>query len=684
MSRLALAAFLVPLLTAAALAEGPARNHDVTLDDYFTLAGVTEAVPSPDGTLVAYAEARWQASTDDRKSDLWLADAATGRARRLTFDRADDRSLAWAPDGRSLYFLGGRKREGERRPPYDGTTQVWQVAAEGGEPRAVTHVEGGVRAWELARDGRSLYYLLDRDDEQGEWKDLRGQFKEVVPADAVRKVSVVWKLDLQTWRATKLIDEVRYVHEMSVAPGGRRVALITAPDERVVSFEGRSRVDVFDVAAGKCTPLPDKLWRQEAPSPYAWLEGLAWSPDGRHLAFNTIFDGYPAEAIVAEWPGGRPNTFRLRRPDGASVRGYGSPLQWRAPGCLCVILEEKARARLCEVTDVGGGKQGSVRVLTPGDVAVSAFRWNAAGERGAVVLADPGHFPDVHLMTPGGEPRRLTDVNPQAASWKMPRTSVVSWKGARGDTVEGVLELPPDSAEGKPVPLVVDLHGGPTAANTFAAEYRIYTGRTLLPARGYAVLSPNYRGSTGYGDKFLTDLVGQENGVEVEDILAGVDALVERGVADRDRLAVMGWSNGGYLTNCVIAKTTRFKAASSGAGIVDTVMEWGTNDEPAYMVALKGGLPWSRPDVFRRTSPTYALDKVRTPTIIHVGGSDERCPPPHSRMLYRALSEYNHVPTQLLVYPGEPHGLRKYRHHKAKLSWDLAWFDRHVLGKGGR
>jgi dipeptidyl aminopeptidase/acylaminoacyl peptidase len=208
-------------------------------------------------------------------------------------------------------------------------------------------------------------------------------------------------------------------------------------------------------------------------------------------------------------------------------------------------------------------------------------------------------------------------------------------------------------------------------------QFWIY-GRTLLPAKGYALLSPNYRGSTGYGDKFLIDLVGRENDIEVTDILKGVDFLIEEGIADPDRLGVMGWSNGGYLTNCILTKTTRFKAASSGAGIVDSVMEFGSNDEPAYPLVFNKGFPWTTPEIYHRSSATYQLDKIRTPTLIHVGGNDERCPPAQSRFLHRVLKEYLKVPTELLVYPGEPHGLTKYKNRKAKMEWDLAWFDKYI------
>jgi dipeptidyl aminopeptidase/acylaminoacyl peptidase len=230
--------------------------------------------------------------------------------------------------------------------------------------------------------------------------------------------------------------------------------------------------------------------------------------------------------------------------------------------------------------------------------------------------------------------------------------------------------------------MIVELHGGPTAATPYCLQFWIY-GRTLLPAKGYALLSPDYRGSTGYGRKFMTDLVGRENDIEVQDILAGVDAMIAQGLADPDKLGVIGWSNGGYLTNCIITWTDRFKAASSGAGILDMVIQWGSEDTPGHVVNYQRGLPWETPDAYRKSSPVFGLAKVKTPTLIHVGGADPRCPPAHSRGLYRALRRYLNVPTELVVYPNEGHGLTTYKNRKAKMEWDLAWFDRHILGKGG-
>ncbi len=154
--------------------------------------------------------------------------------------------------------------------------------------------------------------------------------------------------------------------------------------------------------------------------------------------------------------------------------------------------------------------------------------------------------------------------------------------------------------------------------------------------------------------------------------------MIQRGIADPNRIGVMGWSNGGFLTNCLITKSNRFRAASSGAGVLDMVIQWCTEDTPGHVINyMSGALPWSNPEAYRHGSPMYELDKVKTPTLIHVGGDDPRVPPAHSRALYRALRHYLHVPTELIVYPGEGHGLTTYTNRKAKMKWDLAWFCRY-------
>ena len=243
---------------------------------------------------------------------------------------------------------------------------------------------------------------------------------------------------------------------------------------------------------------------------------------------------------------------------------------------------------------------------------------------------------DIFLFGPDGKDgKQLTEINAHTSAWALPKISIVRWKGKDGKPVEGLLEVPADYKPGKPLPTIVNLHGGPTSAWPYSMVHG-YLGSVVYASQGYAYFSPNYRGSTGYGDDFITDLVGKENDVDVSDILNGIDQLIADGVADRTRIGIAGWSNGGYLTNCLISKTNRFKAASSGAGIVDQTMEWGINDEPAFPVVFSGGTPWQVPDAYRRTSPIFQFADVRTPTLFHVGENDPRCPKGQSEAAHRA------------------------------------------------
>jgi len=673
------AVVLTPL--PAARADEPVRDHTIVAEDYFTLAFIQYCAASPDGRFVAYTDMRWEPPAEKRNTDIWVVACDSRRAQRLTFDPAGDGNAQWSPDSRWVYFSSGRKREGETRPPYDGKPQVWRVSVDGGDEFPVTRVDGGIESFELSQDGDAVYYTKSAEEQEDEWKDLKTEFAHIEYGHGTTHAAELWKLDLNTWRSEKLVAEKRYIRYFAVSPDERYVGMITDPTDALITHEGRSRVDVYDASSRKVITLPDQLWRVNAPSPYGWLGDPAWSSDSRVFAFTVMFDGYPTQLFAADFSGAEPQVWRLNRPAGIEVMGT---LHWR-PGSrdLAFRAEHRARCRVYCIRDVGGGRQGADLILTPGDVAVDTFSFTGTGEKLAYGSTGPASFNDLFLISalqPDQQPAQLTDVNPQATTWELPQLSLVQWRGADGADVEGILELPPAYKPGDgPLPLVVELHGGPTASTLYSLRFWIY-GRTLFAAQGYALLSPNYRGSTGYGDKFLTDLIGRENDIEVKDILAGVDALVERGLADPEKLGVMGWSNGGFLTNAVITQSPRFKAASSGAGIIDQLMQWGTEDTPGHVINFTGGFPWQQPAVYRQASPIYVLDRVRTPTIIHVGGADPRVPPAHSRTLYRGLKEYVGVPTELLVYPDEEHSLSTYQNRLAKMKWDLAWFDKYLRG----
>ncbi|MHC4414949.1 MAG: S9 family peptidase [Planctomycetota bacterium] len=662
----------------------PVRAHDITADDYFSLSWISHCVMAPDGRRVAYVERRWDEELDGRNADLWVVSTegtdGTHPRRRLTFDHAADLSPSWSPDGRWIYFTSARKQGDDAKPPYNDKTQVWRISVDGGNIIPVTRQPEGILGYELSVDGRSLYFTAGvKTVEADAWKPLRETHDDLDYGHGVVTFSQLWKLDLESWRQEKLVDEKRVIVTFRVAPDERRVAMVTRPDNTLLSNEGWSTIDVYDTASGSVTALPDTQWRDEAPSPFGWIVEPCWSSDSAAFAFRVDFDGYPAEIFVARFDAAHGiDISKVERPGEVSAEGR---MRWRpGTGDLCFIAEDRARARVYCVKGVAAGRPRGTDALTPGDVVVEAFSFDRDGRRMALVMSGLDHPPDVFVKRAGDGPVRITEANPQVDTWRLPSIQIVKWVSPDGTPVEGILELPPDHAPGRPLPMVVEIHGGPTASTKYRFRYWIY-GRTLFAARGWALLSPNYRGSTGYGDAFLTDLIGNKNNLDVQDILAGVDAMIERGVADPERLAVMGWSNGGYLTNCLITRDHRFKAASSGAGVIDTVMQWGIEDTPGHVINYSRGLPWEEAAKMHETSPLYDVHLVETPTLIHVGEKDARVPLQHSRALHRALHHYLGVPCELVIYPGAGHGLTKLTHRKAKLAWDVAWFDTHVLGK---
>jgi dipeptidyl aminopeptidase/acylaminoacyl peptidase len=658
--------------------------HTVTVDDHFTLAYVTSVVISPSGETVAYVESRWNENSKERKSDIWRV-AADGMAEpeRLTFEPGAYGSLTWSPDGKFLYFTCGRHRPGNSGPPYDGTNQLWRMPAAGGEIVPITQVGGGIDGFVLAHDGRSIVYQTTSRKYDDDWAKLRSEFSDIDYGEPKSVTSKLTRLDLATWRQEPVFEFEGYVDVFAIAPQGDRIALVTAKNNRVVTVEGHTNLTILDIPTGKHYNLPDEVWRKQAPSPYGRLYSPHWSADGQALVFAITFDAYPSELITATWSGdAAPKIARLPRPGRVSLGGgVDDPPQvaWIGKSRdLCFLGDDAARVRVYKIRDATGKPQHA-GTLTPDDVVVDTFSIDDAGQRIATVTSGPGYMPDVFAFE-NEKQTQLTDINPHTKKWKLPKISAIGWEGAAGAKVEGVLELPPDRKPDERVPVIIKIHGGPTAASPLRMQYDAM-GSVLYPSQGIAVLAPNYRGSTGYGDEFMTQLIGHGNEIDVDDILRGVEYLISEGIADPKRIGVAGWSNGGYLTNCVCTKSKRFAAASSGAGIMDMVQEWGTNDEPAYTLVFAQGAPWQKPDVFRRFSPIYAFDKVTTPMIFHVGAEDPRCPPGNCKMAYRALKETLGREAQLLVYPNMGHGLGSYQARKTKLAWDLAWFKHYLSGE---
>ncbi len=670
---------LLSLLTGTAPAAATDRTHTIVPEDYFGLTSLGNLAVSPDGRLVAYTESRWGEGDAGRKQELWLVAREKGQPLRLTFGDFGAAHPTWSPDGTTLYFLG-RDRAGRDAPPHDGSRQVWRINPDGSSLQPVTRIADGVGSFQLAPDGTTLYYTVDSEETDEEWQDLRQQYADLQYGHGVRNLTAVHRLDMVTWRDSEGIAPTQVIWQMALSPDGKLMGLITTTDNELIFMEGWSRVEIVDLASGKSTPVTDPAWRADHPSPYGWLEDLAWSGDSEVLAFSISYDGYATRIWTAEAAADTWQPQLISRPGMVSCAGG---LAWRGgKRTLCYLGESMGRVRVHATEKVQENSQGETRILTEGDLVAGAYGFDAKGGNLTVIFETTTDANDVYAIKAPDKFDRRTHVNPQVDTWQLPQIEHVSWTGADGDLCHGILELPPEYRKGDgPLPTIIELHGGPTSSTKYRLRLWIY-GRALMPANGYALLSPNYHGSTGYGDEFLEKLIGRENEIEVTDIALGAKWLVAQGIADAARMGVMGWSNGGYLANCmIVAEPDMFAAASSGAGVLDLVIQWGTEDTPGHVVNFATGLPWQVPEHYRAASPLYNLDRVRTPTLIHVGGNDPRVPPAHSRALYRALRHYLNVPTELVVYPGEPHGLTTHANRLAKMEWDLAWFRKYLLGE---
>jgi dipeptidyl aminopeptidase/acylaminoacyl peptidase len=352
---------------------------------------------------------------------------------------------------------------------------------------------------------------------------------------------------------------------------------------------------------------------------------------------------------------------------------------WSADGrSIYFIANTGVRNDLFSV-DVDSGEYSR---LSEGDHTIGDWQYRPSLDAHVSTLSTPDNPGDVWQIR-DGEFSRLTHVFEQLAEdYFLPRQEAISWKGADGVTVEGLLYYPRDYEQDKRYPLAVQTHGGPAASDKFrypgAGSYQ-----QILTDRGWLVFRPNYRGSVGYGDPFLRDMVGHYFNQSHLDVMTGVDHLIDLGLADPERMIKMGWSGGGHMTNKIITHTDRFKAASSGAGAANWISMYGQTDIRIHRENWFGGSPWEKDapiEKFWEASALREIWKVKTPTLVLVGEKDERVPAPQSVELYRALKT-NGVDTHLYMAPREPHGWKELRHQLFKVNVELEWFERHALGR---
>jgi len=656
-------------------------RRPATFDDVMGLAAVGSPAISPDGGAVLYTVRAWVDARRDGRPDpsgrkesrtqVWRV-RTTGdpQPRQMTYGAQDATSPGWSPDGRYLSFVAARgEGQGDEAP----RPQIWIMPADGGEGWALTDAKEGVGAYAWSPDARRIAYVTrdpldDAADAERRRRDDAARF------EGDFRYSHLWVVDVASREATRVTGGADFTvrGDPAWSPDGTRLAFAATPTP--MTRDDRSDVYVATVASRAVSAITTNPGADSAP---------AWSPDGSTIAY--VADPYPdaqpqGDGIPLSHLGNTHlmlHDLQTGRARDVSSPDFdlspGAPV-WSADGRRIVFTTGVRAWRDAFAFDVAAGAY--VRLTTRRLVSSPSFSHD--GARVAFVEESAAATPDVFVADAAfAAPRRLTRANPQVADLALGESEVITWTSDGGE-VEGVLVRPVGYEPGRRYPLLVVVHGGPTGAHD--AGERLSDGGQVWAGAGWAVLYPNPRGSTNYGEGFMRANVGDWGGGDYRDIMTGVDTVIDRGIADPSRLAVMGWSYGGYMTCWIVSQTSRFKAAVMGAGLSNLVSMYGTTDIPGYLGTFFGGTPTGDAlPLYRERSGLTWVDRVTTPLLILHGGSDERVPIGQPMEFYRALEDRGKT-VELVFYPREGHGLREYYHQLDRLERQFAWITTRTPG----
>ena len=593
----------------------------LSVSDYATMPQLSAPQWSPDGKRIAYVLTQANLETSKYDSDVWIVSADGSDGRRLTFGPGTDSRPRWSPDGKRIAFLSDR----------GGRASVYVMPVDGGEATRLFEAATAVREFEWSPDGTTIAFTRI-EPESDEWT------ARVKARDDARVVGAgtqhvhLHLADVASGETRQLTRGAYSIAGFDWAPDGSRIVIDQAPQ---TGLDGLYQTDLHVVRTddGGRVPLVVR----------PGLDRRArWSPDGKWIAFTSV--GGTSHWIVEHdihvvpATGGSP-----RRLSGDAISRTPEDLQWSSDAASVSVEAPFGLAtRIVRL-----GLDGSVTMLTDGDILHVDADFH--GGRAAYVVQSLNAPPELHV-----DGRRITDHNSAYRTRDLGETRVIRWKNPKdGREIEGLLTLPPDFRTGSRLPLLTFIHGGP--ASRFDFGYLGYLGTLYAPhalaAEGFAVLRPNPRGTGGYGIDFRAANRSDWAGMDWLDVEAGIDEVIADGIADPDRLGLMGWSYGGYLASWALAHSDRFRAISIGAPVVDLLSFHGTTDIRGFIPSYFPAMPR---ELLRARSPLWHLRKTDTKVLIQHGESDDRVPLSQGSMLYRVLDDLG-VDVTMVIYPRTPH-----------------------------
>jgi dipeptidyl aminopeptidase/acylaminoacyl peptidase len=652
-------------------------QRPVDVDDLARVRDVSDPQLSPDGAWVAYTVSVPDTAKDKDDTDLWLASWDGAQQIRLTRSPAGEHAPRWSPDGRYIAFLSDRDDAHE-------VDQLWLLDRAGGEPERLTELPGGVSDLAWAPDGRRLALIVSDPDPNAKAhgdsstkapKPIvldRFQFKEDETGWLGAQHDHLYLFDLAARTATLLLPGEYDEAAPSWSPDGRSIAFVS---RRRPEFDRTGNYDLYVVEATpgaeprQLTTFPgpdlDPEWGSHAP---------AWSPDGTRIAYvqggplDLLY--YAGQKVAVVPAAGGP----ARVLTGALDRNVLSPTFSSDGSQVFFLLEDDRVYHLARVPAAGG----AVVRFVEGQRALTDF---SLGRDGRIVVASSSATGPAELGTVEG--RELRPITRQNAEWlrevRLAPVEPITVRSRDGTQIHGFMVKPPGYQPGRRYPTILRIHGGPVWQ--FYYDFANLDWQ-VLAAHGYVVLGVNPRGSSGRGEKFSTAIWAKWGQKDAEDVLAAVDWAVAQGIADTARLGVGGWSYGGILTDEVIARDRRFKAATSGAGIANALAGYGT-DQYVKEYEAELGTPWKNLKAYLEVSyPFFHADRIVTPTLFLGGDEDWNVPLINSEQMYQALKSLGRE-TQLVVYPGASHSLSKPSHRRDRMERYLSWYGKYLGGGQG-
>lgn len=610
---------------------------------------------SPDGTRIAFTLKSVSNEAEHATGAIWMVPAVNGDPRQFTDDKSLNDSPRWSPDGTRVAFLSDRAEPGK--------SSVYLIVVDGGEAERVFQQQGELSGLSWSPDGRFLGVLMV-DPETDDEKKKKEERDDAHVWDDNYKYRRLWVLDVESGAATAISPETRHVHYYCWSWDSMQLAINSTNTPRVDDIYHSTDVSII----GR-----DGSSQSHVCSPVGVTPGLTWSNDGARLAYlgaagRVVHTDYVYSISI---DGGDPVCLT---PD---YRGTVDHLSTDDRNLLYFSSVEGLNSLIYRLDWSGNRTQ-----LTHDDFTgklTPPFTVSSDGEFVAYVREDVTHAPNVWTLGTDDistvNTTQVTHFTTDLECAALGEAEIVRWSSDPGVEIDGLLIRPHGYEPGKRYPLLAFVHGGPTWhwSNMFHASWHDWG--QMMASRGYAVLLPNPRGSTGRGPEFSNAIFGDVGGGEYRDLMSGVDAIIERGIADPDRLGVGGWSWGGYMTAWVVSQTDRFKAAVMGAGLPNMVSDNSLGDIPSANLSYFATTPYHDPEPYWDRSALKYIRTAKTPTLILHGEADERVNPAEGREMYIALRTLG-VETQFVTYPREGHRVMERKHQLDLVGRVASWYDR--------